>query len=579
MKRARPSSRHARFRAVRTHRQSGGFSLLAAFVMILVFGFVAISLDTGRLWLERRHIQKVADMAAMASVHFTGCGGSLKAVQDAALRSALDNGVDQVDINGGKVAISATHGFLVRENGDWIYRPVSDNRDGVRAAQITVTKKVPKSLVLGGLLTDDMTLYATATAKGGPPIATYSMDGSMLTIDTPFTRGLNNLLESVFKRPLNLGASVFNQLASASVSLEDLRKAGGFASVDEMLNSDKSISWLLETYSQAAAEGNAEGSAALSQLIRAVGPSNIGLKLGDVLKLNPGDKDALLDAEINLLELVKVSVSVAGKNAPYDLDLKTDVAGVGMQMQIDDVPQIAVGPGGKSSETGQWCTQSKTAQATLSFSIGNGAMQQIINLLTFGAAKADIKFKLIFGSAEARLNYIEPTVSAAKVQYSVNTNPFTMSVTNNAENDNGFIGIKVGTAKFGISMGNYGNAVKKNEANVLVPDPLTPLPTPIQRRLIPGSSEMQGALAGILNAIPVPQPELGVPLLSALFGNLIKSLLQPVMDVIMGIVGQLLATTIDPVLRAIGIHFGSADVMLYDLRTVPPELVSVKTAP
>ena len=48
--------------------QRGAFSLLAAATLLVLLMFLGVALDTGRLYLEQRRLQKIADMAAIESL-------------------------------------------------------------------------------------------------------------------------------------------------------------------------------------------------------------------------------------------------------------------------------------------------------------------------------------------------------------------------------------------------------------------------------------------------------------------------------------------------------------------------------
>ncbi|PKM36244.1 MAG: hypothetical protein CVV06_12040 [Gammaproteobacteria bacterium HGW-Gammaproteobacteria-10] len=59
-------------------RQRGVLGLLGGLVLFLSVLFTALAMDTGRLMLEHRRLQLVADMAALdASSQSGGCGDGL----------------------------------------------------------------------------------------------------------------------------------------------------------------------------------------------------------------------------------------------------------------------------------------------------------------------------------------------------------------------------------------------------------------------------------------------------------------------------------------------------------------------
>lgn len=580
-----PAMAQRNLRLSGSKHQRGAIAFLSIFVIFLVFAFFAISVDTGRLWMERRNLQKIADMAALTSARFTGCGGSNALVRDAARRAAIDNGLSAAALDSGDATVVATHGnVIVNSSNAQIYQLVAAESDDVRATQVSVTKKVPKSLVLGGwFITEKIELSARATAAGGPPIAAYTMGGSIFKIDNDFTKGFNSLIDTITGRNPSTNATQLQKLSASTVSLEDLRKAGGFKTIDDMLSSNMTIGQLLTIYSTAAAStpggGDPQVKQAMSQLLSTIGTNGMTLRLADVLSLNTGNKDALLDVKISLLDLISTSVTVAGKNATTSFNLKTNIGGIlGLKLEIGDVPQIAVGPGGRSAVTSNWCTGSKSTQGKISFGLGGGPLDTLFNLVSLGGLliqpKIDFKFSLNFGNAEAHVKYIEPTTGTAKVHFGVNTSPFTMTITNQAETDDSFIGVIALRQKYGVALGTNNN-------KPIIDSPVDgETPTPVVPIRFSGSSETQGALAGMLSSIPLPRIVMGDPKTLGIFIAPVNLLIQGIFGFLTTFInstlGELLGNTIDPILRAMGIYLGSADISLYDIQMIPPQLVSVK---
>jgi uncharacterized membrane protein len=49
-------------------RQRGAIGLMAALTLAMALGFMLLVIDTGRLYLEQRKLQRVADTAALEAV-------------------------------------------------------------------------------------------------------------------------------------------------------------------------------------------------------------------------------------------------------------------------------------------------------------------------------------------------------------------------------------------------------------------------------------------------------------------------------------------------------------------------------
>jgi uncharacterized membrane protein len=533
--------------SARLRRQRGGIGPTALITLVIALLFAMLALDTGRLWLERRNLQKNADMAAMTGVRFTGCGGLLSDVRTAVTQSlrandfggVLDAQKGTAQISRGKIAMNAQKAST--------YTPIAVESDDTNAVRVTLTKTVPTSLVMRALYPNDITLSAMATARGGPPITTMSMGGSMLSFDNVLTRGFNDLLGGILGSNLNLKADALQKLAASSISLKDLMTATGYTTVDDLLNSQMTVKQAMEAYSRAAAAGTADPSAldALGQLVAAAGLRGQNLKLADVLQLNPGDKDSLLEARINLLDLVSTSIKVGGKNG---VDLKIDVPGIaGTRLEMGQVPKIAIGPGGRA-KNGQWCTATASTNSKLSVNMG-------VDLLVF---KIDMKISVNFGVASAHVEAIDPTPNAAQLKMAVQTSPVTVSITNKAET-----GPAVVSTLFVpiLSIGQSGQSLNVDkQVNVDVPTP-TQDKLPVFRT---GSGELQGTLAGILSSV---NPEIKI----LWFKD--PGLINMALSFVNNLVGNILGFTVDPILRAMGVNIGSADMRVYELKTIPPELV------
>jgi uncharacterized membrane protein len=91
--------------------------------------------------------------------------------------------------------------------------------------------------------------------------------------------------------------------------------------------------------------------------------------------------------------------------------------------------------------------------------------------------------------------------------------------------------------------------------------------TPVQDRLPlykAASSETRGTLAGILGS--------AVPTIEVL-GLDLTGIVKPVLRLVNTVIGTILGSTIDPILRAMGVNIGSADLRIYDVKLVAPQLV------
>ena len=126
------------------HRQRGAIGLVGVIILLMAVLFTALVVDTGRLWMQHRHLQTVADIASIQAARGLGCGVVLADVVQAAQTAAVANGYtgnlanspNIVDI----VNVSTVSGIRQFTTG------------GTEAVRVYATREVPASLVAGGLI-------------------------------------------------------------------------------------------------------------------------------------------------------------------------------------------------------------------------------------------------------------------------------------------------------------------------------------------------------------------------------------------------------------------------------------------
>ncbi len=336
--------------------QRGAITVLGVFTLLLALMLTGLTLETARLWLTKRELQSTADMAAMAAARHTGCGSTrasaLQAAQSVVVANGLTSGYTLDMRRGihGRDAISRVNTFQVNES------------ESSNAAQVTLTRTVEPSLLASGLLSSNSTVMkVTATAKGGPPQAAYSIASfaSITQRQADFTTALFRAL--IGNSSLNLGISALTDLAGTSINLLALQAAAGAATIEELLDRQVPISELFRWL--ATASPSAAAATQLNQLGSISVNSGLKVRLRDVLNIQIPASAASATVGINVLDLIQTSLLV-GKG-PGTINLGLNIAGVGnISLNLLNPPRIAVGPAGKSL-AGAWCTEAKSAQFSL----------------------------------------------------------------------------------------------------------------------------------------------------------------------------------------------------------------------
>ncbi len=339
--------------------------MTAAFLMFALLCLVLV-VDTGRLYYEKRRLQRIADTSALDAATEGGLcsldsGPTLTAL---VATSATRNGFS------GDVSVAPNEvsgGYMETVDGIRIFNADPDRAEAV---QVVLGKDVPASLIAGGLFGNIVELRAQATAQRIPTV-TFSAGSSLLNINSSKSALLNPLLNGLLGTHLNLNAVSYQGIADADVSLLDFMRSAGLigtritaGAVDQALNTSVSLASFTAATVNVLDQQQAAGVGLLnSQLI---GVKSATVKLGDIVALDtaPGMMEEALKAKVNLLELLVAAAMAANKNNAVALSL--GVAGVSASLRVIEPPQIAVGwPG---MENGQWRTKAKTAQVRLTVS-------------------------------------------------------------------------------------------------------------------------------------------------------------------------------------------------------------------
>lgn len=354
-------------------RQQGVISILTAFLLIALLTLLALVIDTGRLYLEQRHLQKVADMAALdasARLPRGSCTDHPNLAQQFAEESASSHGFDSTLI---------THCITVTsEDG---LRIVSEDSGGP-GVKVTVSKTTPASIVLrGGSLfsdgsDDDLfngTVNLTATAfaqRNSDSVATFSVGGQLLNLDE--NRLVGQLLESVGVKVENVRILDHEGLATLKVTPAGLLKDLGIdvginelsvLTPNDLLNLVDTQIGLLSIDELLDLSLNLVSDSVLKTDLNILKADllNSGVKEikllgeGGLLDLVAGSADSLrpaLEGNIGLGELLKASILAGTRGHSVVLD-DLDLLGIKTSASITEPPSWATGPIGTTAYSGQ----------------------------------------------------------------------------------------------------------------------------------------------------------------------------------------------------------------------------------
>ena len=382
---------------IKRQAQTGAAVIMTAGFMLLAILFLALVVDSGRLYLDKRSLQRVADMAALEAVsRESGCTASFALnAQQVATASAQRNGFVIAD---GRTLLAECGTVGVMGGQRQLLVDASQNE----AIRVTVTERVPASLIAGGIFDQDIVLQARATAaRASNQLAQLTIRSQVLTVDASRGALLNALVGGLLGGNLNVSVGGWQGLVGTNISLFQFSNqlatnlglsAGGY---DELLSSNVTVGQLVDAATDVLQRNGTATSATITALqsIRvasAVSPTPI--RLGDILNLAAGSESSGLDGQVNLFDLVQGFAQAANANSALAADVPINLPGllsVNAKVKITEPPTLsAVGnpDAAKLNPDGPDAIFVRTAQARvlISIELGNvllGNLQPLLNAL------------------------------------------------------------------------------------------------------------------------------------------------------------------------------------------------------
>lgn len=331
-------------------RQRGAIGLMAALTLGLALGFTVLVIDSGRLYLEQRKLQRVADTAALEAVTRNGdCLSGLSAATYAT-QSAARNGFT-VNADG---TLTTSCGTL--NTGADNFRAFTVDSTKSAAVRVVATHNVATSvaagvyaLLSGGPVSLTTGLSATAVAAQPlPPLAQLSIRSTLADVNL-----LNPLFSGLMGSAVNLSVASWNGLVGANINLLsfldqlaiDLHVTAG--DYNQLLQTDATVGQLIKAAATVARlnGATAEVQAGLNSLVTAA-VSPVKLHLGDMLKLQTGGPASGLDADLNALQLIQAFVQLGNNKNAVAATLPVNLLGLGVgatvSIKVIEPPQFSV---------------------------------------------------------------------------------------------------------------------------------------------------------------------------------------------------------------------------------------------
>ena len=334
-------------------QQRGAIGLMAAVTLGMVLLFMLLMVDSGRLFLEQRKLQRVADMAVLEAVTRGGnCTGTSTAAgfaNQSAIRNSFTPGTVQ--------KINTTCGTLTTNSSQLrVFTADATKSDAIR---VIATTTVPTS-VAGGLWSIlskdgfDLNTNLTASAVGstpGPTLAQIGIRTTLATVDSSQSPLLNNLFSGLLGGNLSISAVGWDGLVKTDINLLQYLNqlainlnvnAGDYTT---LLNTNATVTQLIKAAATVATlnGATADVQTALGNL-QVAAINNTPVKLGDLLQLQTGSSTAGLDTNLNLFSVLQAAIQIANKNNAVAATLPVNVLGlakVTTTIKVIEAPQFS----------------------------------------------------------------------------------------------------------------------------------------------------------------------------------------------------------------------------------------------
>ena len=334
-------------------RQRGAIGLMAAATLSLALVLMLLMVDTGRLYMEQRKLQRLVDNAALEAVSRGGnCLPGLTAAAYAG-QSAARNGF-VADANNVLVVDCGT--LVTASSGLRTFSVDATQAVAVKvAANHSVTTSFAggvQSLFSGTPFNLNTVLYASAVAaRPQPTVAQLNIRSNLANISTAQSNILNPLFSGLLGGNVNLTALGWNGLLNTDINLLsylnqlaiNLNVAAG--NYTQLLNTQTTVTQLIQ-----AAITVVQLNGATADVITALGQLQVAainaapLKLGDILQLQTGTTAAGLDANLQLLQLIQGVIQLANSNSAVAATLPISVLGlanVTVRVKVIEPPQFS----------------------------------------------------------------------------------------------------------------------------------------------------------------------------------------------------------------------------------------------
>ena len=337
-------------------RQRGAIGLMAAGTLAVALVFMLLAVDSGRLYMEKRRLQSIADTAALEAAGRGGLCTPSTTANDYAVQNATRNGFTVVagDTSRG---LAVTCGSLVTNasNGR-VFSADPTKNDAVR---VIATRSVVTSIASGlwnmfsGVpVSTQMTLSATAVAAYAPPVAQLTIRSSLASVDSTKSPLLNLVIGNLLGGSLSITAAGWNGILQTNVNLlsylNQLAINLGVTAGDytTLLNTAVSATDLINAAVMVLQQNGSAVQAVVNDVlsIKAIAPNSKVLTVGSLLNVATGTPAAALNSSVQLFQLLETVAQLSNSKTAVSVATQVNIPVVGsvsIQTQVIQPPQMS----------------------------------------------------------------------------------------------------------------------------------------------------------------------------------------------------------------------------------------------
>lgn len=367
-------------------RHRGAISIMMTGFLFLAIACLVLVIDSGRLFYEKRKLQRFADLAAIEAV---SRGATCFPVSNA--KTVATEAVARQGLAESEFSLAVACGDVETVNGE---RQLLEDPSRNLAIRVDLQRAVAASLIAGGWFGNDVVLSARATAQRGSPLAALTLRSRLLEINTANSALLNPLLGGLLGGGAGVNVLSWDGLLGAQVDLlqflDALKinlglSAGGY---EEVLSTGVSVGQVATAIADVLpASGNS--SAVVSALNAIAAGANLAptnLRLGELLDLQTSTGLAGAATAINVFDLILATAQLANHEnaaaADVPISLPLELGNVTLNIKVIEPPQVsAIGNPAlaKADPLGANRLQVRTAQTRLLLSAQVPSLTSLLN--------------------------------------------------------------------------------------------------------------------------------------------------------------------------------------------------------